>query len=118
MITKTYLIHPYESVGTIKKNRADEQRIVEELEEMGSTFYLVRPFKLINPHVRRRRAMKKCMRLLDKCRSVLLTGDWIHSKGCRTELEHAIKDDKDIYEYKDGKIIHHIDKGFLNDFKR
>lgn len=122
MIQKTYLIHPYETGGnTIEENRADEERIVQELEEMNCSFYLVRPFKRIQETMKRRKALKMGQRLLKKCGAVLLTGDWKKSAGCVAEFEQAVNEGKELFEYRDNRIFY-IPKiaveGILDDIKR
>lgn len=102
---KTYLIHPYESVGTIEENRADEERIVQELKDLNWGTDLIRPFKMIPPTMPRRKALKLGLRLLKPCRSVMLTGDWENSEGCQKELEQAILGKKAIFEYRDNRIF-------------
>lgn len=122
MIAKTYLIHPYETGGnTIQENRADEERIVKELKEKGCSLYLVRPFKKIPETMKRRNALRMGKKLLKKCSSVLLTGNWKNSKGCIDEFIQAASENKTIFEYKENEIFLLTDKAIkevLNGIKR
>ena len=122
MIAKTYLIHPYKTgENTIEENKADEERIVNELEEQKCSFYLVRPFKRIQETMNLRKALKMKQKLFKKCGAVLLTGDWKNSAECIDEFEEAVKQEKEIFEYKDNQLLYiHKEalEGILDGIKR
>lgn len=60
----------------------------------------------------RKKDMENCKRLLARCDAVLMTGDWIKSRGCVEEVEFAMFANKKIYEYTQH---HHLKKCEYNE---
>lgn len=100
---KLYLIHPYETYGSIEENRRDEERIAQDLmEKLPSFVELVRPFKEIPPDTSREEALDIGLKLLRECNGVILSGEWQQSKGCMDEYIEAKCWAKSIYRYMEG----------------
>lgn len=96
-----YVCHPY---GGKMSNFTEQATLIDTLSKkihktLVSPIYAFSYRKYSDKGVERKRDMKDCKNLLSRCDAVLMTGDWIKSKGCLEEVEFAMFINKKIYEY-------------------
>lgn len=95
---RAYIIHPYETYGTIEENLKLEETFYEFLKAYDPAMTYIRPFKLIRPNVERERAMKECLKLLDSCSFAFAAPGWHRSEGCREEVKFAVENGIEVIE--------------------
>ena len=85
-----YVSHPY---GGKKSNKGDAGRILKELYAKYPGVVFISPLHsiaLAYDAVPYDDGMFLCLRLLSVCTTILLTGNWTESHGCRLETMTAI----------------------------
>jgi len=84
-----YVSHPY---GGNQENKLKIEHIIRTLsiEKPFDTFVSpVHCFGFMYNDVAYNVGIRYCLDLLDRCDMMLVFGDYMNSKGCRLEIEHA-----------------------------
>lgn len=102
MIT-CYISHPF--TGDEKKNREDAARLQAELQTMFPDTVFINPianFAALRD-MRYEAVMRYCVNLLLRCDSVVFTGKYKDSIGCRIERTAAEDYKKPVFFYIEGE---------------
>lgn len=95
-----YLAHPFKSYGFPDDNLFNESKLFRMLISETPSVKIIRPLRLIPP-IEEDEALRRCLKLLEACDTILLSFNWEFSKGCVYEKEYAEIMGKDIIFLED-----------------
>jgi hypothetical protein len=84
-----YISHPY---GGKEENKAKIEDIIKRLSDRYNGEVFISPvhsFGFMYDCFEYERGLQMCLDLLDRCDSMLVFGDWEHSRGCKAEVKYA-----------------------------
>jgi hypothetical protein len=105
--TLVYISHPFLTHGDAQDNLNKVSHILADLVlKYKSNFVFISPihnFGTLDGKLNYDDGLEICMDLLKHCDAIVMCGDYIHSNGCMTELEYAIKNGLQIFKLEDFK---------------
>lgn len=87
-----YVAHPY---GGLEKNKEEVAKIINKIHATYPCLILLSPLSIFEYEEYSSRPyeytthMVDCLTLLDRCDHLILTGDWVNSRGCLCEWGFA-----------------------------
>ncbi|EJP28330.1 PF14359 domain protein [Selenomonas sp. FOBRC9] len=81
-----YISHPY--TGNEEQNREDAAEIHRKLQELYPDMLFINPLAMFQPlkDLPYEQVMDCCIEVLLACDGIIMTGNYLESKGCKTEL--------------------------------
>lgn len=94
-----YISHPY--TGNEKENRKDARRITKILASLYPDRVFLSPLDAMRPvddaNLDYSDVLLQMLELMDRCDGVIMTGDWLCSEGCQSEIASALLSRKPVY---------------------
>lgn len=94
-----YVAHPY---GGAQKNVTEAKELVKKFAAFTPQCFFITPLTAMLREYKEEtydRDMELCLKLLNRCDALILTGEWKTSQGCVLEYDHARKLHIPIYQF-------------------
>lgn len=91
-----YLVHPATTYGTLAENK----KSAAEIKEYLTTYFkvnVINPLEIFAGDAPWEEVMDQCYPVINQCTGIVLSPNWLKSKGCRSEALHAMENGKEIY---------------------
>lgn len=94
-----YISHPY--TGNEQQNLQLAEEVAAKLAKEFQHILFINPLNSMR-HLKTAEleydvVLAQCIELLDRCDGIIMAGNWVQSRGCREEYNHAIAHNKLVF---------------------
>ena len=89
-----YVAHPFGGLGSNIDKTSDIMKLLCDKFDTITFISPIHAYGFMYESVDYDRGINLCFKLLDLCDTLLLCGEWEHSKGCNMEKEYALRNNK------------------------
>lgn len=99
-----YLSHPF-TTGDMKKNIKHATKCLYELTNRYKKDYVIispiHAYGTLDGQLNYEDGLDLCIDLLSKCDAIVMAGNYFTSRGCKEELEYALRNKLEVFNYTD-----------------
>lgn len=89
-----YVAHPYSGLSSNYEKVSDIMNVLCSKFSDKTFISPIHAYGFMYESVDYEKGINLCFKLLDLCDTVLLCGEWVHSKGCNMEKDYALDNNK------------------------